>query len=183
MKKVAIIVGHDVQEQGAVGVENISEYVFNSVLAREIVDKIGDDDNVKIFKRSHGLSYTQAVRKVHGEVDNWGAFLDIELHFNSAENKEAKGHLIVYATTRAKKYAEELSKSFSIFLNTRNRGIEHRTKGNGVGGLRAGKSISLIAEPFFGVEQSSFREGRMERENLVSAYAKFIADVVDSKIK
>jgi len=181
--KVALIAGHDeFYKRGAVAF-GISENEYMTSLVNDIhfLSKNIYGIETKVFKRPnqkiHG--YKGAMRILHGEIDEWGADLDIECHFNASKSP-AKGHEILYliGSKGGAKYANMLDKHFDNRLPNRDRGIKPIKRGDrGFYGLKVGKSSSILTEAFFGKELESFIEGGTLRINLINAYIEFLKEL------
>jgi len=153
--KLAIVVGHNERSQGAVRPDNgMSEYVYNSKLAKMIRDEADDYDlDVKVFWRRSGGGYTTEIKRVYAEVDNWRSDASIELHFNAAGNPSASGtETLSSGSKKSLKLAEEVQMEMVEELGLRDRGIiirNSRTKGRGYQSLVSGKCPAILTEPFF----------------------------------
>jgi N-acetylmuramoyl-L-alanine amidase len=153
MKKLAIVVGHNIRSQGAVRKDNgETEFVYNSRLAEIIKQKASDYGlNVEIFKRTPGRG---EIARVYQQVDFWNADASIELHFNSFGNPSASGtETLSSGSSRSLKLAEEVQMEMVETLGLTDRGIlvrNRRTKGKGYLSLVSGKAPAILIEPFFG---------------------------------
>jgi len=177
--KIALIVGHRKNSQGAVGSKGISEYKFNKKLIEEIQLDLVDDHDIKVFYRRDDLSgYTERMKDLHKRIDAWGAKVSVSFHFNAAGNKSVDGHEVLYCSGSGKKLSKKLNDNFTQYLDNNNRGIKKKTKHDRGGGfLCRGKSVCILSEPFFGSHQHLYAKNGSERANLVSAYVEFLNDL------
>jgi N-acetylmuramoyl-L-alanine amidase len=175
--KFAIVVGHSERKQGAYGNAGITEFKFNTQLAKDIklkLDELGIKS--KIFFRKNYGSYTEKMKDLHRRIDKYGAGVSISLHFNASATN-AKGHEILYCSSGGKKIAEILDKEFDK-LGNRDRNIKKRTKRQRGGGfLCRGRSKCVIAEPFFASEQKNFVKHTQAYTKLVEAYTNAIQEI------
>jgi len=178
MSKVALVVGHRQGAQGAWGSAGISEFTFNTKLAIDIKKRFGDE--VKIFFRDDlPGGYGEKMKRLHKKIDSWGADYSISLHFNAVSNVSVAGHEVLYCSKSGKELASLLNNNFEKFLKTKNRGIKKRSKGERGGGfLCRGKSVCVIAEPFFAPHQHLYVDGTSGYDNLISAYVKTIKGIL-----
>ena len=152
--KLAIVVGHNAQQQGAVRPDTgETEFSWNSGLAEMIQQEarkhLGVD--VKVFKRTAGGGYRREIERVYAQVDKWGADYSCELHFNSHVDPSATGSEVLTSGSRASvKFAHALQEEFIDLLNLKDRGVKVRNKGRGGFSLIAGKAPAVLIEPFFG---------------------------------
>lgn len=86
--KVAICVGHDSLEQGAIAVSpiNQTEYAFNTEFAQILSKRLDRGFRPTIYFRD-GLG----IKKLYDELDKLKPDICIELHFNSSSDKSARG--------------------------------------------------------------------------------------------
>lgn len=176
MKKLAIVVGHNSQAQGAVrGDTGESEYVWNGRLA-QIMERIAPEFGVdlRVFRRVAGGGYRTEIHRVYSEVDQWGADASIELHFNGAASEAATGtETLSSGTALSLRLAQAVQDEMVIALGLRDRGVK-TVGGDGRGGasLISGRAPAILVEPFFGSSpkgQAASDEVR-EQEALARAY-------------
>jgi len=173
--KIALIVGHARDSQGNVR-KGISEFRFWSAFMEEFMENLPEYTNleVRLFYRpdQKKIGYFEAMRRLHGEIDEWGADVDIEMHFNGA-TVVANGHEVIYSGSQvSKELAEMLNESFNKYLTNRDRGVK-RVVVRGAFGLKVGKSASIISEAFFGRNVLDYMGGT-GRENLRRVYLDFL---------
>jgi len=176
--KVALVIGHDVNSKGAYGNEGMSEFDFNDKLLNELTDKY-PSSNRKLFYRDEDISgYGNQMTDLHQRMDKWGADISIEFHFNATSNQDVHGHEVLYCSEAGKKVAELLNTSYDKYLPTSNRGAKKITMDDNGGGFCCrGKSIAIIAEPFFGAHQDRFIEGGSLRHDLIYATLEFVSQL------
>ena len=157
MKKIAIIVGHNLKSQGAQSIEpiNRSEFDFNSEVAALMVEKSSSYDfDLKIFNRQNRGSYSKEIKEVYKKVDDWNADYSIELHFNSAVFTVSGSEVLTSGSPNSEHFATLVQNEFVKLFNrtgTSNRGVKVRKKGSrGYLSLVSGKAPAIIVEPFFG---------------------------------
>jgi len=174
--KVAVVVGHDKKAQGAVGANGQSEWYYNKKVANKIVNKLSDKWHIKakVFFRDPDISgYSKKMTELHTRLQEWGADIAIELHFNSAENQKIDGAEVLYCSERGGQYAEILQKEFVRHLEAHDRGIKKKTKKDRGGGfLCRGRAICLIGEPFFASHIEAYNP-----DTVATAYADVISTI------
>lgn len=172
--KVVICVGHS--RSGDPGAracdDSIYEWHYNRTLAHYIDQYLPETVETVIIDRYPGASYKQAMDNLKLAVDPLKADLVIELHFNSAENKDARGFEILrwHTSQRGFEYATAILNQFKAFFPTHpNRGIKSVEGITQRGGrfLMSLKAPALILEPFFGSNEKDWEvfktvEGKME---------------------
>ena len=173
--KVALVVGHRSQRQGAVGSAGVSEWHYNRSLAKEIAKECKGVD-VKIFYRDDMPGgYGEKMKRLHKRIDAWGADYSISMHFNAAANTRADGHEVLYCSSYGELLAKKLNDTFNKYLANRNRGIKKVSpKERGGGFLCRGKSICVLAEPYFAAHQAYYMPGSPGYMALKKAYVEFI---------
>jgi|DEB0MinimDraft_4_1074332.scaffolds.fasta_scaffold00223_17 N-acetylmuramoyl-L-alanine amidase len=151
-KKLAIIVGHNSQKQGAVRADNgQSEFEFNTGLAKCIHAYADASVESQIFFRKPGVGYPQEVIDVYKEVDQWGADAAIELHFNAAGKTATGTEVLSSGTPGSMALAGYVQDKMVDALGLPDRGVKVRADGGrGSRSLMAGKAPTILIEPFFG---------------------------------
>ena len=176
-KKIAICIGHQINNQGAYGSEGIGEWQFNSDLVDEFLPalKARGHNTFEVFMRDPNISgYGNQMKELHSRIDSWGAEISVELHFNAASNEDINGHEVLYCSEKGKTVAKELNDLFSHYLKSKDRGIKKVSMEDRGGGFCCrGHSVAIISEPFFGAHQHRFLPGGDLRENLKRAYIEF----------
>jgi len=176
--KIALVIGHQQNNQGAYGSEGIGEWEYNNSLIQDILPSL-DYENVLITTRDPNISgYGNQMRDLHKRIDQWGADVSIEFHFNSFSNSSAQGHEVLYCSEGGKKLAKLLNDELDKNLPTSNRGIK-RVSGNdrGAGFCCRGRSKALILEPYFAAHQNKFVKGGELYEPLKKAIITFIQNL------
>lgn len=178
MVKVALVVGHRRKKQGAIGSAGVSEWQFNRALAKEIAKESIENVQMKVFYRDDAPDgYGEKMKRLHKRIDAWGADYSISMHFNAAANKKVDGHEVLYCSHYGKMVAELLNSKLNEFLPNRDRGIKKVTKKERGGGfLCRGKSICILAEPFFASHQGHYIKGGAGYKALKQAYIETIKE-------
>ena len=115
---------------------------------------------------------------LHKRIDEWGADISIEFHFNGAGDEKINGHEILYCSNGGKKIANVLDEKFDKYLHNNDRNIKKVTPNvRGGGFVCRGKSVCIIAEPFFSAHQDKYMIGTNGRSKLVTAYTEFLREV------
>lgn len=183
-KRVALVVGHDTKEGGAFGDRGQNEYNFNC----EFLDDLSIDGKtfnngveIRYFFRSPNLpTYSKKMSDLHNRLDEWGADIAIEFHFNSFSDATVNGHEVLFCgmDARANGLATALNDNLDKNLPATNRGIKMVSRDSRGGGFCCnGKSVSLIIEPFFGANQDRFSRGGDLREPYKSAILGFLSQL------
>lgn len=173
--KLAIVVGHNARQQGAVRPDTgESEFSWNSDLAKMILEEARAYPSleVKVFKRTYGGGYRKEIERVYGQVDAWGADYSCELHFNSHVDPNATGsEVLTSGSRRSVKFANALQREFLDLLNLKDRGLKVRNKGRGGFSLIAGRAAAVLIEPFFASSRNGQRATDTPREKRALARA------------
>ncbi|MCB1368096.1 MAG: N-acetylmuramoyl-L-alanine amidase [Rhodobacteraceae bacterium] len=131
MKRLAIVVGHNSEKQGAVrGDTGETEFVWNSDMAKMIEGEAQayPDLEVKTFYRQPGLGYTREIRRVYEETDRWGANATVELHFNSSASPNASGaETLTSGTPASMALAVSVNQEMVAALGLKDRGVKTRS--------------------------------------------------------
>jgi N-acetylmuramoyl-L-alanine amidase len=157
--KTAIVVGHDVSEQGAVSkILDMTEYRYNCKVA-DVLCKDFDVYYRDPKKRGYNAKMEELARQINGKNYDFV----IELHFNKFDGiANKKGHgceAVIFPSNKksrelSNKILNEISKDFGVF----NRGVKEHGKGErGYGFLSKINSICVILEPFFGDENEALK--------------------------
>jgi len=185
MKRLAIVVGNNVDAQGAVRTDTgQSEYIWNGQLAAMIQDAARNYDMaVDVFRRTPGGGYRQEIRRVYAQTDAWGAAATIELHFNGAESASATGtETLTSGTPASMRLAVEVQNEMVAALGLRDRGIHTRRTGRGSGSLMSGQAPAILIEPFFGSSPKgqSATDTQAEMRALAGAIVRGAARALDA---
>lgn len=178
MIKIALIVGHSADRQGA-SKHGISEYVFWNQFLIDLMERLPqyEDTELKLFRRplQKKTGYKEAVRILHTLVDDWGATYDVEFHFNGFSGI-AHGHEVIHSgSVLSERLAVKLDECFDKHMNNLDRGVK-RVVTRGRYQLIVGKSASIISEAFFGRSVLYFMEGD-RREALFQVYLDLIEEL------
>jgi len=154
MHRLAIVVGHNSEKQGAVRADTgETEFVWNSRLARRI-ERLAREYGIQVrtFFRTPGLGYSREIARVYDEVDRWKAEASVELHFNGAASPQATGtETLSSGTALSLRLAEAVNREMVAALGLRDRGIRTRAASErGGGSLHSGRAPAILIEPFFG---------------------------------
>ncbi|ADV46446.1 N-acetylmuramoyl-L-alanine amidase family protein [Nitratifractor salsuginis] len=179
MKKIALVVGHRKNAQGAWGNAGVSEFKYNSHLAEAIKDKldqVGFGGEVKIFFRDDlPGGYGEKMKRLHKRIDEWGADYSVSMHFNAAGRQDVNGHEVLYCSKTGRKVAEIFDEALDHSLKNKDRKIKKKTrKDRGGGFLCRGKSVCVLVEPFFAAHQKEYMPGTPGYDALLHAYANAI---------
>lgn len=153
--KLAIVIGHNDEAQGAVrGDTGETEYSFNgriALLMEEYARVKYPDLETRVFRRVPMGSYSREINRVYDEVDAWGAHLSMELHFNGAASEAATGsETLTSGTPASMAAAMAVQQEVVNALDLRDRGVKTRREGRGAGALMSGRAPAILVEPFFG---------------------------------
>ena len=157
--KTAIVVGHDVSEQGAVSkILDMKEYRFNCLVA----DVLCKDFDV-YYRDSKKRGYKAKMDELARQVNHLNYDYVIELHFNKFDNKaNNKGvgceAVILPSNQKAQSLSNKILANISKDFEVVNRGVKEHGKGmRGYGFLSKIKSNCIILEPFFGDENEALK--------------------------
>lgn len=184
-KRLAIVVGHNSQDQGAVRRDNgESEYLFNSRIAslmEEYARVKFPDLEVRTFFRQPMGSYSVEIERVYKQTDAWNAHLTMELHFNASENPDASGsETLTSGTPASMAAAVAVNDEVVRALGLRDRGVKTRSKGRGSASLISGKAPAILVEPFFGTSTKGLTatDEVHEEKALAMAYIRGAAEAL-----
>ena len=150
-KKIAIVIGHNKRAQGAIRItDGRTEYDWNSDLAAMIQEH--SPGEIRVFRRTHGGGYSKEIDRVYAEVDEWGADVSIELHFNGAATPKAKGCVTLSSGTPGSLcLAGEVHKHLLGVMGTEDDGVVVRRRyERGGRSLWQGRAPAIMVEPYFG---------------------------------
>ena len=165
--KVALIVGHSVEDQGAYNkATNQSEYRYNNLLAQVVRMKTNLD--IVIVYRKHGYS------KLPSEVNKTGADLAISLHCNAFDTTVTGTETLSSGSTKANQFAEIIQPKMLEVFGLPNRGIKIK-KQSDRGGLILHKTsmTCVLLEPFFIDNDDDFQTG-------VEVFGKYADAIIES---
>lgn len=184
MRKLAIVVGHNSVQQGAVrGDTKETEFAYNSKLAKLIQGASeAYEMQVKIFHRIPMGSFSREIDRVYEEVDQWDADASIELHFNGAKSATATGtETLSSGTPLSLRLATAVQREMVIALGLRDRGIKTRAAdARGGRNLHSGKAPAILVEPFFGTSAKgqAATDSLHEKQDLADAIVRGAAEAI-----
>lgn len=167
--KLAIVVGHSQERQGAVAVDKVQEWTWQRVLAHQVMAEVSGS---RVFYRPAG-PYTRAMKKLVAEVNGWEPDLVVSLHFNAFA--EPPGIDPVHGTmalhwpgSRAgRRWAGILSAAVADAQRTRDKGPREQAKSWGGATLwilQATKAPAVILETHYGDTASDHRKATEARD-------------------
>lgn len=187
MKRLALVVGHNSEKQGAVrGDTGETEFVWNSDLAKMIEQEARAYPGLEVrtFHRRPGLGYTREIRQVYEETDRWGANATVELHFNAASSPDATGtETLTSGTPASMALAVLVNQEMVAALGLRDRGVRTRSAGDrGGASLMSGRAPAVLIEPFFGSSEKGQKatDSTAEKRALAEAIVRGVASSMDA---
>lgn len=152
--KLAIVVGHNERQQGAVRADTgETEFSWNTRLAEFIADLAErmPGVEVQVFHRQYMGSYSRELKEVYARVDAWGAHFSIELHFNSHSTESATGTEVLSSGSKGSlRLCHALQDEMLDALGLKDRGTKVVRTGRGSLSLIVGRAPAALIEPFFG---------------------------------
>jgi N-acetylmuramoyl-L-alanine amidase len=190
-KRVALCVGHSRlvgtrAEGGARSVTGVSEWEYNSKLARLIAEELHDKHGISalVIDLYQGGSYGSAMAWVGATLRHEGDIaLAVELHFNAADGK-ARGHewLHWHSSPKGKVAATLLHLAFTAdFPPSRitTRGVKPKDASDrGAAFLKETPCPAVIAEPFFGDNAADWKIAKDFPHSIARAMARGIANAM-----
>lgn len=182
MKKVAIIIGHSEESQGAANRNSgMTEFLFNEPLAHLIATKLitAGYEPLVIYR---GESYSS----LPGDVNKTGADIAVSLHCN-AFNNDPNGTETLYFKDSQKGFllASCVQEQIVKCLGLKDRGIKPcKYKYVGKAGDRGGYLLEktsmpcVIVEPFFIDSDTSLELASLKIDELAQAYTKGIQNFI-----
>ena len=169
--KIAYVVGHNRDKRGAVRVDTKeTEYDFMGRIGSLMAEMAGDIEGVevKIFRREPGLGYKREIEAVYDAVDEWGADVSIEGHFNSFDDPRANGcETLSSGSVKSLALAKAVNDAIIDESGAKDRGILTRSRQDRGGrSLFSGRAPAIMIEPFFGsnaADCQKFRGAEAER--------------------
>lgn len=146
MKKVALIIGHSQQEQGASNHNGMTEWAYNSMLVGLIAEKLKQAGGIdfEIVNRTTLKALPEAVNETDADIA-------ISFHAN-AFNTRATGSEVLYwhSSDEGKALSERINWAICEALGLRNRGLKSIKSGErGAYLLQKTTMPCVILEPFF----------------------------------
>ena len=179
--KVAICVGHSRSgDSGAVSVGDVSEWHFNRPIAQSLKGLLTSKGfDVLYLDQYQGSGYSSSMSWVADQINEFGADIAVELHFNAA-TASARGFEYLYWSTSTK--GMRLARAFhnaheDEFPNCVSRGIKPKTYADrGSGFLSKPRAVSCILEPFFGSNNEEWELYSKSKNRLAIVYANAICN-------
>lgn len=150
IEKVAIIVGHGNGDSGAMGWNGVSEFDYNSAVAKSL--EISDTGKeIKVFYRS-----ASGITGVAASAVKWNPDIVIELHLNAFNGKAMGCEVLCLGSDeqsgeKARDFADKFTKKFNR-IKRRDNGVNWIASSDR-GGLSLKKlssvQYSILVEPFF----------------------------------
>lgn len=183
--KVALCVGHSRKirgrvDGGAVSVDGVSEFDFNSELAGLIQEKLMRAGiNSAIFDAYHGSGYTAAMTDLAAQVKKYGADIVVELHFNSSDDPKSNGYEYLHwhnSKNGTRLATIFLSEHGRYFPKSRARGLVNISseKQRGGGFLKRTHCPAVVLEPFFGSNRKEWDHYSENMDRLADMYVSAI---------
>ena len=170
--KIAIVIGHSLDNQGAYGNAGIGEWQFNDELIQDMFHSgmlPGKHEIYVLYRSADIKGYTNQMHDLHRRIDDLGCTVSIEMHFNSFSDPSANGNEVLYCSEGGKKIADVFDSALDALPN-RDRGVKKVTKSDRGGGFCCrGKSYAIILEPFFGANQKDYIHDGRYRDTLMDA--------------
>ena len=191
---IALIVGHNQIEQGAVNYKGESEWSFNSRIAIKVSEMVARTHNKGIYIiHRPGGTYTNQVNHVVKECKRLGIEVAMELHFNANSSAKVQRTEILITNTPtvrddniSKFIAEKVSSmfGFSVYGKFGIKTIENGHTGyRMIHELHKAGVISMIVEPLFGTHPTEAVKKFFDNEDeYVMILAKTISEVIESKL-
>ena len=178
MPDVAIVVGHHPAAKGAaltVGDKQIQEYDFWEPFAyalRRCLYWSGIKGHIVYRPNPKPDDFLMRI------VNDTGAKLAIELHFNGFSDPRAQGSEMLYwhASDKGRLLADLLQQYTVRTLRVHDRGLKPVQRGRGAAFLRGTRMPAVICEPAFGTNYGDAWKLLTRQMQLVEAYAGAIAD-------
>jgi N-acetylmuramoyl-L-alanine amidase len=186
---IALCVGHSrtingKPEGGAVSVGKVSEWNYNRALAPLIAAELSARMIPSIIiSRYEGTGYGSSQRQLAAKLKDLAATAAIELHFNSADTESASGHEWLYwhSSQHGKRLAGCIASEMCLSVpEVKSRGAKPRFPGDrGAEFLKSTHCPAIIAEPFFGSNQSDWNAAMTKRDCFARAIAEGVAEWLD----
>lgn len=179
-KNIGLVIGHSSDSQGAYGNSGKGEFDFNDEFVDELLLRSGADKRhtyYTFYRCTNIQGYSNQMKDLHKRMDNVGIDISIEFHFNSVTDSSVNGNEVLYCSDAGSELADILDECLDSLPN-RDRGTKKVTKNDRGGGFCCrGKSVALITEPFFAVNQDKYVYGGEERKTLIDAYLEFFKKI------
>lgn len=171
-QKVALVVGHSRQSQGATTFNGITEYAFNCLLGHRLATDIneGYPGQIEIFEKTEEDKWPELIKV----LDDFGGVW-VEMHFNRHESSYPCGvEALYWKDSRDSEYmAEKFCRIMSHITNFKNRGPKCPTNKRMT---KKTKHPGIIAEPFFGGFE--FQQVLHKQEEIYDGYLGFLTRII-----
>jgi N-acetylmuramoyl-L-alanine amidase len=182
MAKIALIIGHSMQDGGAYNkTHRVSEFQFNTPLAQEVAEmlKMEGHDPVVIYR---DCSYS----KLPSKVNATGAALAVSFHCNAFDTNPHGSEVLYFkGSNKGLLLASAIQERVVSCLKLPDRGIKgcvaaHVGKAGDRGGYLLEKTSMpcVIVEPFFIDSDSSLELANSKFELLAEAYTQGIVSFI-----
>lgn len=194
--KIALVVGHSENRQGAASADGLTEFAYNKGLVQIVFRKMADimleyvppkpEIDAKIFYRTIGIP------ALIDDVLEFGADLTISFHCNSYSLDTVRGtEVLIWSKNfhdRMKDdlsdLARRLSERISLLLDTRNRGVVTTRREDPGGTILSQAPNCLLIESFFMSNPEDVKSGIENQEALGEAIgAMLVAYAIDWETK
>jgi N-acetylmuramoyl-L-alanine amidase len=170
MTRIALVVGHNQIQQGAVRVtpDKATEYVWCGRLC-DMASNLSPD--IRVFRREFKQAGVSAeLRACYAEVDAWGADVSAEIHFNAFASPAATGTETLYATGAGKIVAQRVQSAVVAALGLPDRGAKPvGASARGYTSLISGKAPAVLLELYFGSNSDDCRRADLRRGEVATA--------------
>jgi len=178
--KIALIVGHEEDEQGAASADGLTEFVYNKGLVQIVFRKMADilleisqpaPVDARIFYRTKGIP------ALVEEVKEFEANLTISFHCNSYSLDTVRGtEVLIWVQNFYNRMKDDLSdlarimsERISLLLDTRNRSIKPTRRKDRGGTILSEAPNCLLIESFFISNPDDVKSGIENQEALGEA--------------
>lgn len=174
MKKIAIVIGHTQDSQGACSEYGIPcEWTYNTKVASYLED-VAD----VYFHDTYRYGYSKMIEKTSAELNKHNYELVLLLHYNSA-NPSAKGTevLFYHSNEKGKELAKDLCNRVCKAFGTQNRGakgVDRHERGGYA--LYKPKATTLLIEPFFGSNAEDVKKFKGKEKEYADVLRKFFVE-------
>jgi len=160
--KVAIVVGHHPMSRGAQATDGAHEYDMNLVLAHQIVSTMCPTIEARKFVHTAGGRASQVLGQTVDELNDWGADVVVELHWNAAVDANGNratffwtaSHSVIFkGSDKARELGFLLSTACAGALGTDDMGVRVRESGYPM--LRDTTGAAVILETHNGLDEES----------------------------
>lgn len=172
MRKVALIIGHSEQSQGAANANGMTEWKYNNELVIVVADQLRKCGSV-----SPVIVERDTYADLPGKVNATGADIAVSFHAN-AFNTQATGSEVLYwhNSENGKRLAQEMQQAAITTLGLDDRGVKSigQASGRGAHILRWTAMPCVIVEPFFIDNDSDLAIAQEKQQALAVRYARAI---------